>query len=180
MGPSEQRPRLSGRCHPALHLCLFAVLGLGVVASAMIPIPTVKSKPRGITGVTIDIKKGIPPETVVSNITTRTAITTGKADAVTFSGLTAGSTNQFISYNTTGSSAVLSAIATNQVIASRITVHSYRVEVPIKQGQATRVMMSTNLLTWYQIALVLSTNTTYQFIWTNDGAPQRYFRGVSP
>lgn len=155
---------------------------VALTASAQLPaMPKANASARkGVTGVTLDIHPGMPPETVVSNMTTGVAIAAARADAVTFSGLPDKSTNQFVAFNSHGSSAVLTTLATNQVIASRIEIHSYKVTVPTPPMKATRVMMSTNLLTWYQIALVSSSNTTHQFIWTNRGESMRFFRSVSP
>lgn len=179
----EQRPGFRGCSYFTLCCCLLAIaayVGNSTTGQSTVP-PPIRSKSAPITGVTLDIKPGIPPETVVSNITTGQAIMANKANAVTFSGLVAGSTNQFVAVNAGGGrSHVLTTLATNQVIASKIQIHSYKVTVPLKPGNATRVMVTTNLLTWYQIALVSSTNLTYQFIWTNEGAPMRAFRAVSP
>lgn len=178
----EQRPGFAGGAHLALCLCLLAIAAYVGSSTPGQSIPTPAStRPAPITGVTLDIKPGIPPETVVSNITTGQAIMANRANAVTFSGLVAGSTNQFVAVNSGGGrSGVLTALATNQVIASRIEIHSFKVTVPIKINSATRIMMSTNMQTWYQVALVLSTNKTHSLIWTNDGVPVRAFRAVSP
>jgi hypothetical protein len=98
---------------------------------------------------------------------------------VLFLGLPMGSTNRIVAYNSAGMSPTVSAIATNQTIAAKIEVHSYRVTMPLKPGAANRIMTSSNLATWYQLALISSTNPVYQFFWTNTGG-SRFFRTLSP
>jgi hypothetical protein len=139
----------------------------------------VSSSTKTITGVTLRWDKGYPPETTVSNITARTSIYAGLADVVMFYPLPLGSTNTFVAFNSGGSSQTLEATGSVQTVTSSICVYSYLVTVPVKPNKIMSIMTSTNLLTWYQVSMVLTTNSNWSLIWTNDNAPQRWFRSVS-
>lgn len=139
--------------------------------------------PRTTTGVTLRWTKGNPPETTVTNLTTGTAIYAGLADAVMFSGLVLGSTNRFQAFNYNGSmfgfTPIITTLATTQDLRCTIKVNTYLVTVPVKSNQLTSVLTSTNLQTWYQIAMVAAATNQYSFVWTNDGC-NRFFRSASP
>jgi len=173
-------------CYCLLALCwiLGAVFGEHALAQSTQPSLVVKRVgSQSANGVTLRWDKGVPPETTVSNLTTRKAIYAGLADAVMFSGLALGSTNRFQAFNTntegmTGFTPVLTTLATTQDLRCTIRLHTYLVTIPMRSNQPTSVMTSTNLQTWYQIALINSTNPTYSFVWTNDGC-NRFFRSTS-
>ncbi len=188
----EYRPTISVvYCIRAL-CCVAALVVLELLAAPAtdtgpgvprFPVLRLTAPPTG--GVTLKWDKGVPPETTVSNLTTGAAIYAGLADAVMFSGLVLGSTNRFQASNTNtsgqmGLTPVLTTLATTQDLRCTITVHDYVVTVPVRSNQLTWVMTSTNLTTWYNLTLVLQTNPTFTFLWTNDGAVNRYFRSTSP
>ena len=163
--------------------CIVGELSLAQPATNTVPgnpsIPIARAAIAPSVGVTLRWDKGTPPETTVSNLTTRTSIYAGLADAVMFSGLVLGSTNRFLAFNSSGSTPVLTTLAVTQDLRCSIKVFTYLVTVPIKSNSPTSIMTSTNLVTWNQIAQVQTTNSTYSFVWTNDGG-NRFFRSTSP
>jgi len=184
---SEYEPKvLVGYCVVAL-CCLLAlvtheplaapttnIIGPGI---PRLPVVRLTTPPSG--GVTLKWDKGEPPETTVTNLTTRAAIYAGVADAVMFSGLVLGSTNRFQAFNTSGFTPTLTTLATTQDLRCTIKLYTYLVTVPVKSNQLTVVMTSTNLVTWYNYAFVTQPAPFYSFQWTNDGQT-RFFRSTSP
>lgn len=153
--------------------------------SPLIPrLPVARLTAPASGGVTLKWNKGEPPETIVTNLTTRTAIYAGLADAVMFAGLELGSTNRFQAFNTNadglmGFTPVVTGLATTQDLRCTIKLYTYLVTVPVRSNQLTVVMTSTNLVTWYNYAFITQTNPTYSFQWTNDGTT-RFFRSTLP
>lgn len=119
------------------------------------------------------------PGTTVVNMTTKENIFADNADGALFSDLPMGSANTFVAFNSDGVSNEVTGVATNSTRKAAIEVYSYRFTMPIKPGVTNWVMTSTNLLTWYRVKTILSTNTSHQLLWTNDGG-SRYFRTVLP
>ncbi len=182
----EEQPGISGCCRFAAFVSILIAVACGAPILAQ-PSPALpvnfpripRSDPLPLIGVTLIWDRGYPPETTVSNLTTGAAIFAGIADAVMFTGLPIGSTNRFRAFNAVGSSAVHDAVATTQTVNNAsISIYSYQVIVPVNPNRATYVMTSTNLSTWNIVAFVLSTNSTYRFLWTNDGAQCRFFRSI--
>lgn len=123
--------------------------------------------------------KGQSPETTISNLTTGTSIYAGLADGLLYYPLPAGSSNRFVAFNTNGLSNEASGVAAGLSRNSEIAIYSYLVTVPVKTNITNWVMTSTNLLTWRTIALIVPTNTSHQFVWTNDFG-NRWFRTAIP
>ncbi len=175
---NEYRQAISNSCY-----CL-ALIVLGAVACSAQPLsPLPKLVPaKSVTGVTLKWDTGHPWGTTISNLTTRQFIYVGflAADAVMFTGLPIGSTNRFLAFNPAGSTDAINAVSTVQDLRSTIVVHSYLVTVNVKSNYPATLLTSTNLTHWRQLAVIFPTNTTYSFIWTNDGIPNRYFRATAP
>lgn len=139
--------------------------------------PTVQSRAVTEGGIWLMWVPGQPPTTSISNITTRTSTNVGLVTNYVMRGLPMGSTNTFVAFNTNGLSNTATGVAADQNGSCTISIYSFLVTVPTWSNQSTLVFTSTNLLTWQQIALFVTTNKSHQFVWTNDHGA-RYFRSI--
>lgn len=120
-----------------------------------------------------------PYPNTIRNLTTGEEYDAGSANNFEVHGLPLGSTNTFVVHNDAGVSNEATGVASVNTNRASISIHTFLVELPVEPNVSVVLLTSTNLLTWKEIGIILTTNSVYQFVWTNDHGT-RFFRSALP
>lgn len=163
---------------PFADLALAAFLSVSPVNQRSFALPALPA-PQPNATVWLRWNRGIPAQTTIRNLTTGRDYDAGVSDNFEVRGLVRGSTNVFVAFNAAGFSNQATGLATIPSRMASISIHTFLVELPVIPNESVAILTSTNLLTWRQIGMIITSNSVYRFLWTNDSKPH-FFRSALP